>query len=247
MTIPWGMLQEKRSIPAMQATIRSIVTETSYGKGPKGWTLTELITARSNESVLILRMLEGAGPNGRPSPDTAIMDSTGRPFVFKLRVLTRQACAETADGWAINQRNALMIDNDETERVLAVRADEKPVPGDIVKVKGNFRWHDPVTGKLLMFSERLACVARYEAEVARTVKPQEATFYWTRYTVDKDGCITVPFMHALQLMSKYGKRIVNPQWRRANAPDARGNRIEERRITNWHFEEVIPDLTQKAK
>jgi hypothetical protein len=116
----------------------------------------------------------------------------------------------------------------------------------VVKVKGNFRWHDPVTGDLLLASARMALQSRVEGELGRSIKPHDATYHWTEYTVDKDGCITVPFMHALQLLQKRGKRVVNPQFRRGDPPDQTGTKPRARQITNWHFEEVLPDRPDKG-
>lgn len=246
MSIPWGMIKEKKAAPARQAVIKSLFTSDRYGKGKDSWSLTELATARTSESALVLRMLEGAGLDGRRDPDNALKDSTGREFVFRLRVLTRQACSLTKDGWAINQRSASVVEDDPDERMHAATADEKPQPGDIVKVKGNFRWHDPETGDLLLSSARMALQSRVEGELGRSIKPHDATYHWTDYTVDKDGCITVPFLHALQLLLKRGKRVVNPQFRRGDPPDQTGTKPRARKITNWHFEEVLPERAEKA-
>ena len=88
----------------------------------------------------------------------------------------------------------------------------------------------------------MAMKARLEAELGRQIKPELAWHYYTKAPVDKDGCITVEFKHALQLLKTKGKRLVLPQFKA-------GRRIAEgtRQITNWRFEEVPPNKQQNSK
>jgi len=114
----------------------------------------------------------------------------------------------------------------------------------MVWVKGDHYTHDD-EGKRHTRKTKMALRARYEAEHGYAVKSDVACCRWTEYEVDKDGCITVTFPHALQLLNNRGKRIVVPE----HTESKRGRKPKEGRrlITNWHFEEVPPKEKKKTK
>ncbi len=243
--IEWGKLEGIESKNLVEKNLRRLITAETYGGGQGEWSVTELMQERSNQARAASRIIQGIGLDGRPTDWPPVSAVGGGPLLIKLRVLTRQACMMTVDGKPIN-----MWDTTETTEInyngeLCPNEKDKPVEGDQVWVKGQRMTRDGETGKQLKKEVRLAILARYEAEHGYTVKPEVAFCHWHKYTVNKDGCIFVTYNHAMQLLSTRGKRIVFPQWTESR----RGKKPREGRrlITNWHFEEVLPEKKTRKR
>ena len=176
---------------------------------PEKWNITKLLDDDDARDPLAMRVLEGRDLDGQLHPGMAV------GAAVRLRVLTRQACVEDAKGSKIFFRSgALRAQND----VLADH-DTAPQKGDVVEVKGERYTRDPETGQPLD-------APRLRAWAASGKRPCR----YHRFIVDAQGCVTVPPLIALSLLSKAGKRAGVPHWARSSEG--------KRKITNWQFEEV---------
>lgn len=241
MSIDWVALKGLANKQAIEAQLRKIILGTNYGTGPGCWTLTEIINERSSMAESAAIIIAGRGLDGRPSSNGPLRDGSGLPLRFKLRVLSRQACTEAADGKGINNWNSTEAGPENNNNEYCPGPDDPPKPGDMIWIKGDPFIKDPDTGEWLTKRYKMALKARMEADLNREIKPELAHYYYTKVPVGDDGCITVEFDHAMQLLRRKGKRLVLPQF-------SSGRKIPEkgRRITNWHFEEVPPDRLEKT-
>ncbi len=237
MAIDWGQFKNAESGAPAAALLIENFRPDNYGKGDGEWCLTEILNARSGAASSAIRYIEGVDSAGKPIKGRrgALRMDDGRELVIKLRVLSRQACTEDSDGKGINTWDTTETDAENYNNEFCPEVGDKPLTGDVVWVKGDARTHDPVTGEPLTKRFRLALVARMEAKLGRKIKPALATHYQDKYTVDKDGCIVVPYVTALQLLSLKGRGLVLPQFK---GGAKRGDKVKSRRITNWLFEEV---------
>lgn len=235
MAIDWSRFTGAKNAQEARVQMVEMIRSDNYGKGEDEWCLTELINERSSESGMAIRYIEGVDPSGKVKEQGAMMTEGGLPFTIKLRVLSRQACFEAADGKGINTWDTTDTDDVNWNNEHCPQVGDKPVNGDVVWVKGNALTHDPATGKPLIKRYKLALKARAEAKLGRTIKPQTATHYHSKYTVDADGCITVPYLKAVQLLSLKGRGLVLPQFSEG-AGRLKDKKV--RQITNWLFEEV---------
>jgi hypothetical protein len=206
----------------MQVEVGKLLTPDSYKAGK--WTLSEIITEDSIPGMYCLLALTGTKPDGKPL--------TGGPrcpnMFYKLKVLTRQACCRDKDGKTINGWDILPYDETNPEgQGIRPEWEEQPEEGDVVMVKGNMRTEDPDT---------LAQIgARGRAALSRRdIDP----YFKFEYEVDSDGCISVPFEHAAQLLNKNGIRMNAPKFKKLNKVRPDGTYKGQRTITNWHFQEV---------
>ena len=238
--IRWTELNGLRNAQEIMQQLTKLITPDNYGTGENQWTLTELINERSSYALTARRMIEGVDSAGNSDGAGEMQGADGSPLRFKLQVLTRQACMIAADGTPINMWDTTLTEDDDE---LAPSAKDKPKTGDEVWIKLNMIIKDPITGKLMTKAERQAMVARKEAELGRPIKPQIALHHWRKAKVDKDLCITVGYLDALQLLSNKGLRITYPQ----HTTRGRGKPGEKRtrQITNWHFKEVPLDYTSE--
>ena len=242
MTINWTGLAQLRNRQEVHKALGNLITPKNYGTGPDQWCLTELITTGTNASEEVFRLLAGIDQDGKEVNDGAMKDAGGLPLTFKLRVLSRQACFETKDGRGINDWDTTDIVGENDNQELCPAFDELPVEGDVVWVKGNAYTHCPVTGDRVWKKVAKRMIARFESEVGRKVKPFRALWRHSKYPVDADGCITVPYYQAVQLLRNNGFRI--PMYQFTSGP-RRGDPKKVRVITNWHFKEVTPDDEKK--
>lgn len=238
MPINWGSLQALRNRQAILKALKKIITPDNYGTGENQWSLTELINTRTNASEDSFRLIQGVDELGQSVGTGPMMGQGGLPLTIKLKVLSRQACFETADGKGINDWDStdLVGENDNNE--LCPAFDEPPKPGDVVWVKQNPLTHDPETGKRIWKKTGLVVIARTEAEMGREIKPDKALYHHLKYSVDDDGCITVPFLIALQLLKTKGHKIALARFKGGSK---RGDPKKTRQITNWLFKEVCGD------
>ena len=240
--IKWHLLTALKNKNEIEKQLRRIITGDTYGHGEDKWSVTELIQERSNIANTAKRIVSGVRLDGTPNPDGPMMGSSGLPLGIKLKVLTRQACMQTADGKPINMWDTTEVAEENYNGELCPNQSDKPEKGDVVWVKGDHYTHDD-DGKRHTRKTKMALRARYEAEHGYAIKSDVACCRWTKYPVDKDGCITVTFAHALQCLQNRGKRIVVPE----HTESKRGRKPKEGRrlITNWHFEEVLQKEKKK--
>ncbi len=242
MAINWNALLSTSTKAQVLAALKKIIKIESYGRGEGKWNLTELISESTSYAMVARRMIAGVNDKGVVRPELVLKGGDGLPFRVKLKVLTRQACIAAADGQGINTWDTTKMPGTNDDGELCPALDDKPKPGDVVAVKGDAITHDPITNEPLVARHRRALVQRMEAELDRPIKPDMATYYWTNYTVDKDGCITVSYDHACQLLTTRGHRLVFPKF--TSGPNKKpGSRM----ILNWLYKEVTPDDEKKKR
>lgn len=184
---------------------------------PENWTLTGLILDDDTRKYICYSILEGKNTKGIMYPENV---ST---LKFRLEVLTRQACVSDKDGnkiWLSDEARDFYGD----KKDIVPDYSEAPEPGDIVECKGRRKEQDE-NGR--------------EVDASITKKwarngIRECEYF--KYKVDEDGCISVPFIQALTMLTKHGKRIAQPQFKKMNRMKKAS---EQRRLTNWWFEEVV--------
>jgi hypothetical protein len=241
MPIDWTKVRGLKNKQEIEAYLGANIKASNYGIGKDCWTLTEIISERSDVAESALRIISGVDIYGKEVGAGSVKDENGLPLRYKLRVLTRQACADTKDGKGINNWNSTESKPENDNNELCPGPQDPPVEGDRVWIKGDPITHDPITGERLVKRIKLAMKARLEAELGRQVKSELAYFYYNKVAVDKDGCISVDLKNAMQLLTTKGKRLVLPQF-------ASGRRVPEntRQITNWRCEEVPPNKQKNS-
>ena len=146
---------------------------------------------------------------------------TGSSIVARLKVLSRQGCCRDRSGEKLGP--------------YASAKDDKPKTGDVVEVKDQRReseYHDsPASDEF----------DSWQIEGKRR-------HHYREFVVDSDGCIAVPFIYAVRMLSANGFRIAKPEFRKEEPTKreidmalATGGKepARVRFITNWHFEEVF--------
>ncbi len=244
MSIDWGRFRTAKNTQEISKMLLTAIRPDNYGKGDGEWCRTELINERSAAAAIARRYVEGVKNDGSISESGPMRSKDGLEFTVRLKVLSRQACTEDADGHGINTWDTTEVEKENFNREWCPQVDDKPLQGDKVWVKGNAYTHDPETGEPLTKKFRLALKARVEARMGRAIKPALATHRHSKYPVDADGCITVPYITAVQLLSLKGRGLVLPQFK---SGASRGNDKETRQITNWLFEESCDEPQPKKK
>jgi hypothetical protein len=242
MSINWAELRGLNNKQEIEARLRQIIRGDNYGIGKDCWTLTEIINERSNMAESARRIIAGIDMSGREVGAGGVKDNEGQPLRYTLRVVSRQACTDAKDGKGINNWNPVESKPENDNNEYCPNPEEPPKEGDRVWIKGDPITDDPITGLRLVKKYKLAMKARMEAELGRQIKPELAHYNYTKVPVDKKGCIRVSFNHAMQLLTNKGKRLVLPQFSSGNRKSDK-----ERRITNWHFEEVPPNKQKKQR
>jgi hypothetical protein len=235
--INWGRLGKLSNRQDVYGALRKIIIAANYGKDDGQWSITELINERSNAANAARRLIEGVDQNGRKDGAGHLRGENGQEFSVKLRVLTRQACMTDKDGNPIDYWD--VTNENEEDGVICPKYTDAPKEGDYVWVKGDPMVNHPDTGKKLQKKDRMALHARRQSELGYDVKPDLALFYWTQYPVDADGCITVSYVHAVQLLTTKGKRIVLPEFTTGTKKKSAKDKSVKRFITNWLFEEAV--------
>jgi len=244
MSIEWGQFREISDGKRLKALLRETITPDNYGNGAGQWSLTELINERSGPAMAARRIIEGVGDDGKREGRGPMRGPGGTELAIKLRVLSRQACTEAVDGKGVNWWDTTETEPENYNDEYCPAPDDKPLEGDVVWVKGNALEFDPATGERLIKKYRLALKSRMEAKLGRQIKPQLATHYHDKFTVGADGCITVPYLIAVQVLTQKGKHLVLPRFKNG-AGGKPGQTKKERMITNWLFEEAFEQSKDK--
>jgi hypothetical protein len=224
--INWSHVRPGVAKNKIYADLRKQLQPSNYGFDG-GWNLTAILKDTDKRSHHALMVLDGVGPDGSKDSSLVMMDESGNPYTYRLKVLTRQACVRTKSGHRIWLRNEAKENIGDPEDVLAEHNDP-PQTGDIVEWKGQLQRYtkdgdeiDPAT------------IRRWAMDGRRP----ESFF---NFKVDRDGCITVPFIVALAMLQRKGARMVSPRFRKIDRDDK-----VKRRITNFWFKEVPKDYKEK--
>jgi hypothetical protein len=244
MAIDWTRFTGMRERTAIDATLAELITADNYGNGDGQWSLTELINERSAHAIGARRLIEGVGDDGQKTDAGPIRAANGLELAIRLRVLSRQACFEDKDGHGINTWDPTELDAENYNNEYCPKDHEGPDEGDMVWVKGNALRTDPVTKQPLIKKYRMALKARMEAKIGRTVKAQMATHHHDKFKVGADGCINVPYLIAVQLLTTKGRGLVLPRF---SSGTAKSKDAKIRQITNWLFEEAHEQPKDKPR
>lgn len=165
--------------------IRSdILRPDNYGTGDGQWTLTEIAQMDRGKQIPFWQTIAGDDPDsGKPIYGQQLRDiDGGENFLFRLQVLSRQACCRDMHGHPI----------------ASASPEDKPIPGDVVEWKSHKRPSD--TGVVVTATD-------LRTWSYRGIRPH----IYAEFRVDADGCIMVPFKFALPMIRKYGERMVFPE------------------------------------
>ena len=233
----YTVLNSTRGRIQLASELRKILTSDNYDADERGrtskWSITEMINKKRISAITALCMLTGKQNNGRNLE--AGHELRSAPKEYRLHVLTRQACTHNKDG----NNEAVVLPKSPTFDDCVAFTDE-PFKGDFIRVKGDSITVDPDTGEKL----------NNKAARSERIMMGKGLHSYTDYYVDKDNCITVPFEHALQLLSQNGERLGRPQFNdlNSNVIDSLG-RVDrkQRKITNWYYREVPVNFKMKKK
>lgn len=233
MPIIWGQIEPLTAKKRARSSLRKVITAKNYGWDNGEWNLTELVQSSDSRKFLGFEILEGITPDGKKHPGAELKQPGGAgPFLFRFKVLTRQACCRTAEGFKIHQsEESLEFLGDDGD--IICDAKDKPVPGDIVEWKGYRKTWDED-------QDRDIDTGVLREWALRGIRPEE----FIEFEVDDDGCIWVPYPYALSMLQKHGERIAFPEFKKRDK-----TKRSKRRVTNWWFQEVHPQepLTKKKK
>jgi hypothetical protein len=202
--------------------------------GDKTWSVSEMVENDDRAVLFGIMLLMGTDERGRKLGAGNGINRADKKNLFRLQLMTRQACDMDAQGNRL-VKNPCEVGH-QSEVLNCVKFEDKPLPGDIVRIKGDRFDNDPMTGKKLT------------SRAVRDAAQQQGRdlFAYDTYEVDEDGCIDVEFEHCLELLTKWGHRIAGPQFQRLNTnkKDERGNLDKAQiKITNWRFKEVADDFS----
>jgi hypothetical protein len=176
--INWSTVSAATNRQRAYSDVRKILKPDNYGFGPGNWNMTDLIRDEDSRKFHAYQILDGVTAKHKRAPGLQpLQDVSGGPFLFKLRVLTRQACCRDKKGNIIWQSEQALEDMGSADDILPDYK-EKPESGDVVEWKGQFReWDEDsdrkVTGHVL------------REWAARGIRPET----YVEFTVDSDGCI----------------------------------------------------------
>ena len=257
----WNKIPSKGSYPMYMGTLGKLITPKNYGRGPDKWNLTEILRQPDIVRVPALNTITGDDVKGNPRPDRA-MKLNGIPFMFKLRVMTRQIrFGSTVGCISVDGKKICVTDDeysfhsdgvDEEDKIL-VEYRDKPKPGDVVRWKDRMREPDNVIDQQTIMSaqnEPLITAELLEPHLSTEhidswAAAGEDLYIYEEYEVDENLCINVPIAHAQAMLRKFGHRIARPQWRKMDKP--KPEEKPPRKITNWLFQEAIPQTKERGK
>ena len=231
MPINWSKIETRvNRHKFIQQLKDELITHKNYGWNDGNWNLTELAQEPLGRVAPFFMAISGANPEtGREVYGAQLADPMGFPyFLFRLQVLSRQACVKDKDG----------------NRIGNVDAMEPPEPGDWIEWKGTDK---APRHEVTMTTSELNTMRR------RGERPHE----YHEYQLDQDCCVMVPFIHALPMLQRHGERVVFPEFRgRGGARKIANWRFKEvprdwrnpkRRSELPESKEVYPDDTPKKR
>jgi len=235
MTINWSNLRNSTDKYGLERQARQILKANNYGFNKDQWNLTEIVQTTDSLKFLLYQIFDGEKlKDGTKLPPMS--DNDGQPFRFKLKVLNRFACCRDKDGNKIWQWTQAKQEFGEENDILPDPFDE-PKPGDVVEIKGTRKMYDEEHGRGVDFTV-------LKEWAVRRIRPEN----YVEYVVDQDLCISVQFPYVLSMLSKHGKNVAFPQFKKI----VRRNRLGDikdkdqlRRLTNWYFQEVPKDYQLK--
>jgi len=187
-------------------------------KDADGWCLTELLLSESRAARAAVCLLTGDSTDGKLLTREAMPQAASQ--MIPIRVLSRRACYADRMGNVLdtNPRNP-----------KCVSADEKPQPGDVVRVSQGMLTRDPDSGERLTPAHRASMAMK-----GRDLKA------FRSYTVDADGFITVDIPDALHLLQQFSRLSYRPQFSalRLVSQGLTAATVNEVQILNWLFEEA---------
>lgn len=225
MSINWNALPPREAKAKLISKLQTELSAAKYGFGPDQWNLTEIIQNTDDpRHVAAYRAIEGVNAQGKREMAYTLRGTNGQPFMWRLHVLSRQACCKDKAGhkiWIYDEARRM---NGESDDIVALKHDEKPQPGDVLWWKGQ-------AIPELTSNQRNAMVRR-----------GESLYNDIHFTLDDDCCIWVGWPYVLEMLSRKGHRLTFPEFRRRDRRDR-----SMRRITNWWFKEVPHDFQQTRK
>jgi hypothetical protein len=176
-----------KSVGKVQAELQKILTPDNYGPGEGQWSVADVLSWADPVFRMVgLSMINGDRLGGNLSTHR-ILDETGGPMRFRVKVLTRHACDFDADGKPLSR--------------YEMPQHVTPEPGDVVRVKSRMKAQPD--GKALT------------APIIRSMAMRGEDYReWQTFRVDEQGCITCVAPAVTQLLEKHGKRLVYPEWKR---------------------------------
>jgi hypothetical protein len=223
MAIDWNQVRQLPAMDKVIASLRQVIRADNYGFGPGDWNMTELVQESDQRKYVAFQMIEGIDHERRR--DT----NQGLGLTYRLRVLTRQACVRDKAGNRIWPTNEPKINLGNPEDIVPNHED-LPEPGDVVEWKGSVKATDD-RGNIV------------DAKIIRRwalqgIRPEN----YHEFEVDKDLCINVRYPQIIEMLTRKGRKLSYPQFRKINKASK-----EKRRITNWWFEEVPIDYKAPRK
>ena len=231
--INWNNVSPATAKEKAFADVRKLIVPKNYGTDDGQWNMTDLILDDEPRKHMAYQVLDGVTLKHKHAPGLLPMqDTDGRgKFLFRLRVLTRQACCKDKEGHRI-------FVSDEAFETMGGEGDILPSPkdtpheGDVVEWKGQFRTYDEENGRKVT-----GAVLREWA--ARGIRPES----YVEFPVDSDGCIWVSYPHVQMMLRKKGANLAFPKFKKTD----KRRRGAQRKLINWWFEEVPRDYKAPQK
>jgi hypothetical protein len=249
MPINWNTLPPSTAIGYYRQQLSRVMNPSTYGPGDNEWSLTEIMKQTPDKKIPALMLISGDEPGGRKNPDREFKNN-GMPMMFRLKVLTRQACHRDKTGKLICRTDE-EFEFDKDQKILVNDSSEKPKPGDVVRWKDRIREPDTMIPASSGYNNQEISAMMAEPHLSSSHLDNwkangEECHIWAEFTVDDDLCILVPFKFAQPMLKQKGFRMpAIPQFMRTDRVKA--GEKPKRRITNWWFQEVFDDYRRKKK
>jgi hypothetical protein len=191
------------------------------------WSLSEVVSGEDRVSLAAVCALSGSKMNGEKlfeGERLSLIDE--EDFSIRLKVEGRQACYKDKDGNLLNT-------NVKVEGCIG--PDEKPVKGDVVRIKRGQLTKDPITKKKMT-----------QAIKRRLIAAGSDIYTYATARVDADGCITVSIADAIYLLQTFSRFSLRPQICNVR-PKEKEKGIFKAEKLNWLFTEVPADYRDPSR